>query len=104
MEMAPAGSRRTCGLSSRFPLRVREPLQRSPLLHRGTISSGSSIVLTDPDKLTFPVGLAHLNDIFLYDYSRLMGQGAGSCCSGDFDVPRVPAIHYTGSDVWISKG
>ena len=37
-----------------------------------------SIVLTDPDKLTLPVGLAHLNDIYLFDYGRLM---AGSMIS-----------------------
>jgi multiple sugar transport system permease protein len=37
-----------------------------------------SIVLTDPDMLTLPVGLAHLNDIYLFDYGRLM---AGSMIS-----------------------
>ena len=37
-----------------------------------------SIVLTDPDMLTLPVGLAHLNDIYLLDYGRLM---AGSMIS-----------------------
>ena len=31
-----------------------------------------SIVLTDPDLLTLPVGLAHLNDIYWFDYGRLM--------------------------------
>jgi multiple sugar transport system permease protein len=31
-----------------------------------------SIVLTDPDMLTLPVGLSHLNDIFLFEYGRLM--------------------------------
>ena len=42
-----------------------------------------SIVLTDPDMLTLPVGLAHLNDIYLFDYGRLM---AGSM------IAIVPAI------------
>jgi len=42
-----------------------------------------SIVLTDPDLLTLPVGLAHLNDIYWFDYSRLM---AGSM------IGIVPAI------------
>jgi len=37
-----------------------------------------SIVLTDPEMLTLPVGLAHLNDIYLFDYGRLM---AGSMIS-----------------------
>ena len=31
-----------------------------------------SIVMTDPDKLTLPVGLAHFNDIYVFDYGRLM--------------------------------
>jgi len=31
-----------------------------------------SIVLTDPDKLTVTLGLAHVNDIFVFDYARLM--------------------------------
>jgi multiple sugar transport system permease protein len=31
-----------------------------------------SIVLTDPDMLTLPVGLAHFNDIYLFEYGRLM--------------------------------
>jgi multiple sugar transport system permease protein len=31
-----------------------------------------SIVLTDPDRLTLPVGLAHFNDIYVFDYARLM--------------------------------
>ena len=31
-----------------------------------------SIVLTDPDRLTLPVGLAHFNDIYVFDYGRLM--------------------------------
>jgi len=31
-----------------------------------------SIVMTDPDRLTLPVGLAHFNDIFVFDYGRLM--------------------------------
>ncbi|MEW6510143.1 MAG: carbohydrate ABC transporter permease [Bacteroidota bacterium] len=37
-----------------------------------------SIVLTDPDKLTLPVGLAHLNDMYVFQYGRLM---AGSMIS-----------------------
>lgn len=37
-----------------------------------------SIVLTDPDMLTLPVGLAHFNDIYIFEYSRLM---AGSMIS-----------------------
>jgi multiple sugar transport system permease protein len=37
-----------------------------------------SIVLTDPGMLTLPVGLAHLNDMYVFDYSRLM---AGSVIS-----------------------
>jgi multiple sugar transport system permease protein len=37
-----------------------------------------SIVLTDPDLLTLPVGLAHFNDIYLFEYGRLM---AGSMIS-----------------------
>jgi multiple sugar transport system permease protein len=37
-----------------------------------------SIVLTDPDMLTLPVGLAHLNDIYFHEYGRLM---AGSMIS-----------------------
>ena len=37
-----------------------------------------SIVLTDPEKLTLPVGLAHFNDIYVFDYGRLM---AGSMIS-----------------------
>lgn len=37
-----------------------------------------SIVLTDPDMLTLPVGLAHFNDIYLFEYGRLM---AGSMIS-----------------------
>jgi multiple sugar transport system permease protein len=36
------------------------------------------IILTDPDMLTLPVGLAHLNDIYLFEYARLM---AGSLIS-----------------------
>jgi len=31
-----------------------------------------SIVLTDPDRLTVTLGLAHVNDIFVFDYARLM--------------------------------
>jgi multiple sugar transport system permease protein len=31
-----------------------------------------SIVMTDPDRLTLPVGLAHFNDIYVFDYGRLM--------------------------------
>jgi multiple sugar transport system permease protein len=31
-----------------------------------------SIVLTDPTMLTLPVGLAHFNDIYLFEYARLM--------------------------------
>jgi len=31
-----------------------------------------SIVLTDPEKLTVTLGLAHMNDIFVFDYARLM--------------------------------
>ncbi len=38
----------------------------------------TSIVLTDPDMLTLPVGLAHLNDIYFHEYGRLM---AGSMIS-----------------------
>jgi len=37
-----------------------------------------SIVLTDPDLLTLPVGLALFNDLYLFQYSRLM---AGSMIS-----------------------
>jgi len=37
-----------------------------------------SIVLTDPDRLTLPVGLAHFNDIYVFEYGRLM---AGSMIS-----------------------
>ena len=37
-----------------------------------------SIVLTDPDMLTLPVGLAHFNDIYVFEYGRLM---AGSLIS-----------------------
>ena len=37
-----------------------------------------SIVLTDPGMLTLPVGLAHFNDIYMYEYGRLM---AGSMIS-----------------------
>jgi len=37
-----------------------------------------SIVLTDPDMVTLPVGLAHFNDIFVFEYGRLM---AGSMIS-----------------------
>jgi len=37
-----------------------------------------SIVLTDPDMLSLPVGLAHFNDIYLFEYGRLM---AGSVIS-----------------------
>ena len=37
-----------------------------------------SIVLTDPDMLTLPVGLAHFNDIYVFQYGRLM---AGSMIS-----------------------
>ncbi len=37
-----------------------------------------SIVLTDPDMLSLPVGLAHFNDIYLFEYGRLM---AGSMIS-----------------------
>lgn len=37
-----------------------------------------SIVLTDPDLLTLPVGLAHFNDIYVFEYGRLM---AGSMIS-----------------------
>ncbi len=31
-----------------------------------------SIVLTDPEMLSLPVGLAHFNDIYLFEYGRLM--------------------------------
>ena len=31
-----------------------------------------SIVLTDPGMLTLPVGLAHFNNIYMYEYGRLM--------------------------------
>ncbi len=31
-----------------------------------------SIVLTDPGMLTLPVGLAHFNDIYMFEYGRLM--------------------------------
>lgn len=31
-----------------------------------------SIVLTDPGMLTLPVGLAHFNDIYIFEYGRLM--------------------------------
>lgn len=34
-----------------------------------------SIVLTDPDRVTLPVGLAQLNDIYLFQYNRLMAAG-----------------------------
>jgi multiple sugar transport system permease protein len=37
-----------------------------------------SIVLTDPDLLTLPVGLSHFNDIYIFEYGRLM---AGSMIS-----------------------
>lgn len=37
-----------------------------------------SVVLTDPDMLTLPVGLSHFNDIYLFEYGRLM---AGSMIS-----------------------
>jgi multiple sugar transport system permease protein len=37
-----------------------------------------SIVLTDPGMLTLPVGLAHFNDIYVFEYGRLM---AGSMIS-----------------------
>jgi len=37
-----------------------------------------SIVLTDPGMLTLPVGLAHMNDMYVFEYSRLM---AGSVIS-----------------------
>lgn len=37
-----------------------------------------SIVLTDPGMLTLPVGLAHLNDMYVFEYGRLM---AGSMIS-----------------------
>lgn len=37
-----------------------------------------SIVLTDPGMLTLPVGLAHLNDLYVFEYGHLM---AGSIIS-----------------------
>jgi multiple sugar transport system permease protein len=37
-----------------------------------------SIVLTDPTLLTLPVGLSHFNDIYIFEYGRLM---AGSMIS-----------------------
>ena len=55
-----------------------------------------SIVLTDPDMLTLPVGLAHLNDIYLFDYGRLM---AGSM------ITIVPAIAlYVVFQRFITRG
>jgi multiple sugar transport system permease protein len=67
-------------------LRVILPLSGPALAALGTfVFVGSwndffwpSIVLTDPELLTLPVGLAHMNDIFLFDYGRLM---AGSMIS-----------------------
>jgi multiple sugar transport system permease protein len=67
-------------------LRIILPLSGPALAALGTfVFIGSwndffwpSIILTDPDMLTLPVGLAHLNDIYLFEYARLM---AGSLIS-----------------------
>jgi multiple sugar transport system permease protein len=61
-------------------LRIILPLSGPALAALGTfVFIGSwndffwpSIVMTDPDRLTLPVGLAHFNDIFVFDYGRLM--------------------------------
>ncbi len=61
-------------------MRIIVPLSGPALVALGTfVFIGSwndffwpSIVLTDPDMLTLPVGLAHLNDIYLFEYGRLM--------------------------------
>jgi multiple sugar transport system permease protein len=67
-------------------LRIILPLSGPALAALGTfVFIGSwndffwpSIVLTDPGMLTLPVGLAHFNDIYLFEYGRLM---AGSMVS-----------------------
>jgi multiple sugar transport system permease protein len=72
-------------------LRIILPLSGPALAALGTfVFIGSwndffwpSIVMTDPDRLTLPVGLAHFNDIYVFDYGRLM---AGSV------MTIVPAI------------